>query len=404
MKIAIIGQGYVGLTLSMASVTAGYQVIGFDSNEKQVQNLKIGVTDIPNISKNFLLDSVSDESFVPTNDLELLHDCKIIIIAVPTPLDINKQPDLSFLRGAATLIATSVKNPALIINESTSYPGTLRNLIKPIIELNSQISFEYASAPERIDPANSIWKLENTPRLVSGLTNESTIKAVEFYNSICNQVYAVSKPEVAEAAKLFENSFRQINIALANEFSKIAHAIGFSAHEAIQAAATKPFGFLPFYPSIGVGGHCIPIDPSYLSFAANKVGVEAEFIKYANITNESMINYIVMRLKNEFNGSIHGLKIQVVGISYKPDVSDMRESPAIYLINGLITAGAIVSWHDPIVGEYKGQKSSPLSNEIDLGLIVSPHKVIDFSIWKSGKIRVFDLSANDKDFGWPKYL
>jgi UDP-N-acetyl-D-glucosamine dehydrogenase len=277
-------------------------------------------------------------------------------------------------------------------------------LIKPIIELNSQISFEYASAPERIDPANSIWQIENTPRLVSGLTNESTTKAVEFYNSICNQVYVVSKPEVAEAAKLFENSFRQINIALANEFSKIAHAIGFSANEAIQAAATKPFGFLPFYPSIGVGGHCIPIDPSYLSFAANKVGVETEFIKHANITNESMINYIVMRLINEFNGSIQDLRIQVVGISYKPEVSDMRESPAIYLINGLIAAGAIVSWHDPIVGEYKGQKSSPLSNEIDLGLIVSPHKVIDFSIWKTGKIRVFDLSANDRNFGWPKYL
>lgn len=404
MKIAIIGQGYVGLTLSVGAISAGYKVIGFDSNIQLIQNLEIGNTNVPNIDSDFLINSVESKCFIPTNNSKLISDCDIIIIAVPTPLDNERNPDLSFLEVAAKNIASTVKKEALIISESTSYPGTLRNFIKPIIESNSRIKFEYASAPERIDPANSDWKLENTPRIVSGLTKSSSIKALNFYRSICSEVYEVSQPEVAEAAKLFENSFRQINIALANEFSIISNAMGFSAHEAIKAASTKPFGFMPFYPSIGVGGHCIPIDPSYLSFAATKAGVSAQFIELANSTNLSMTKYIVKRLIDEFAGSLQGVRIQIAGISYKPGVADMRESPVVKLIQNLREVGANVSWYDPIVKEYQGEKSKALSSEIELGLIVSPHKEINFSPWKRGKVKVFDLSANSMDYGWPKFL
>lgn len=404
MTVAIIGQGYVGLTLSIGALSAGHKVIGFDPDALLIQELKAGKTKVPNIDFQILRNSIRNNSFIPTTDSKHIADCEIIIIAVPTPLDIDRNPYLVHLEDAASKIATNVRNKALIINESTSYPGTLRNLIKPICESLSKFEFEYASAPERIDPANPFWKLDNTPRLVSGLTKTATKKALDFYKTFCSEVYEVSQPEVAEAAKLFENTFRQINIALANEFSIIANAIGFSAHEAIKAASTKPFGFMPFYPSVGVGGHCIPVDPSYLSYAANQVGISAQFIELANTTNLNMSRLIVSRIKKEFNGDLIGMRIQLAGISYKPEVSDMRESPGIILMNILKESGADVNWHDPVVINFNGETSVPLDSSVDLGLIVTPHKVIDFSAWKSNGTKVLDISANAVDYGWPKYL
>jgi UDP-N-acetyl-D-glucosamine dehydrogenase len=292
----------------------------------------------------------------------------------------------------------------LIINESTSYPGTLRNFVKPLISKISKFNFEYASAPERIDPANPNWNLNNTPRLVSGLTRAGTDKALDFYRSICSNVHEVSQPEVAEAAKLFENTFRQINIALVNEFAIIAKAIGFSAHEAIEAASTKPFGFMPFYPSIGVGGHCIPVDPSYLSYSASKSGTSAKFIELANNTNLNMARYVVQEINSEIKGGFDKKRIQIAGISYKPEVSDMREAPALRLIQELKNHGAYVTWHDPVVKFYEKEKSSPLDPSVDVGIIVTPHKGIDYSPWKNGKVRVYDLSANSLNYGWPKFF
>jgi UDP-N-acetyl-D-glucosamine dehydrogenase len=209
---------------------------------------------------------------------------------------------------------------------------------------------------------------------------------------------------VAEAAKLFENTYRQVNIALVNELSNIADAIGFSTHETITAASTKPFGFMPFYPSIGVGGHCIPVDPSYLAFSAESAGVGAKFINLANLTNRTMPKIIAERIKIVLDGNLSGKKIQIAGITYKPNISDIRESPALDLMKELKALGASVSWHDPFVTKYNDQQSSELNSEIDLGLIVTPHSQIDFSVWKVSGTKVLDLSANIINFGWPKFL
>jgi UDP-N-acetyl-D-glucosamine dehydrogenase len=209
---------------------------------------------------------------------------------------------------------------------------------------------------------------------------------------------------VAEAAKLFENTYRQVNIALVNELSNIANAIGFSTHETIKAASTKPFGFMPFYPSIGVGGHCIPVDPSYLAFSAELAGTEAKFINLANLTNSAMPKIIAKRIKIFLDGNLSGKKIQIAGITYKPNISDIRESPALDLMKELKALGASVSWYDPFVTKYNDQQGSELNSEIDLGLIVTPHSQIDFSVWKVSGTKVLDLSANIINFGWPKFL
>jgi UDP-N-acetyl-D-glucosamine dehydrogenase len=309
------------------------------------------------------------------------------------------------LKEACESISSSVSDNSLIINESTSYIGTLRNLIKPMIDTKSQLkNLKYAVAPERIDPGNKNWFIKNTPRLISGLTEQAKKEAVDFYSRFCIEIHNTSTPEVAEAAKLFENTFRQVNIALVNELSTLASKLNFSTHETIMAASTKPFGFMPFYPSIGVGGHCIPVDPTYLSYSAELAGIEAKFIKLANDVNSSMPKVITERIKSNLNGKITGKQIQIAGITYKPDVSDLRESPAIDLIKELTIEGAIITWHDPHVKEFDGQYSVELSSQIDLGLILTPHSKIDFSIWKKANVQVMDLSANSKNYGWPKSL
>jgi UDP-N-acetyl-D-glucosamine dehydrogenase len=302
------------------------------------------------------------------------------------------------------MIAEYAKNNSLIINESTSYPGTLREFIKPIIESNSNHQFMFASAPERIDPANISWNISITPRLISGISHEAIAKSLEFYSSFCNKITVVSSPEVAESAKLFENTFRQVNIALVNELSIITNRMGISAHEVVEAASTKPFGFMPFYPSIGVGGHCIPVDPSYLSYKAEQLGLKANFIDLANQLNRDMPKKVAKKVQLELNGSLKNKRIQIAGVAYKPNVSDIRESPSLILINELEQLGAEVSWFDPLVGSIGNRKSKPLDSQIDLGLIVSPHSNMDFSLWKNSGVKVLDLSANNTNYGWPKFL
>jgi UDP-N-acetyl-D-glucosamine dehydrogenase len=404
MKIAVIGQGYVGLNVSMGAASAGHKVIGFEVSENLTEQLLKGETFVPGIDLKKMGKLLKNGAYLPTTKPELIDGVDAVIIAVPTPLNDERMPDMSFVKAACLNIAKNLTNKALIVNESTSYPGTLRNFIKKLIETNSSIDFWYASAPERIDPGNQKWTLANTPRVISGLTNEATQKAVEIYKSFCSEVYEVSSPEVAEASKLFENTFRQINIALANEFAIISDGIGFSANEAISAASTKPFGFMPFFPSIGVGGHCIPVDPSYLSYAAQLAGGQAKFIDLANSTNLSMARYIVGRVQKFLGGSLKGKSIQVAGIAYKPDVPDMRESPSLLLLDELESQGAEVSWSDPVVIEYNGVKSMELNPNVDLGLLVVPHKSFDFSVWKKAGTRVLDLSANPTGYGWSKFF
>ena len=404
-NVIVVGQGYVGLPLSVHAAKSGFKVYGFDISEEKIEQLKKGYTDSPEIKKNDLLRLQKMTKIEFTSTIPKLNERSIIVIAVPTPLDSNRKPDLSMLINACELVATVIVNNSLVINESTSYIGTLRDLIKPTIDkLSSAKDIMYAVAPERIDPGNTKWGMKNTPRVIAGLDDIATQITVKFYSKFCNQIYIASKPEVAEAAKLFENTFRQVNIALVNELSNIADSIGFSTHETIKAASTKPFGFMPFYPSIGVGGHCIPVDPSYLAFSAESVGAEARFINLANITNSSMPKIIAERIKIILDGSLIGKKIQIAGITYKPDISDLRESPALDLINELKSLGASVSWHDPFVTRHNDQQSSKLNSDIDLGLIVTPHDEIDFSIWKKSGVNVLDLSANSTNYGWPKFL
>jgi UDP-N-acetyl-D-glucosamine dehydrogenase len=402
MKISIIGQGYVGFPLSIQLALKNNVVVGVDSNESKILDLQNGVTNIPGVNFDELHKLISEKKYIPTFDPTLISDSDVIILAVPTPLNHDGNPDTSLLEAAAKTATKYAKANSLIVNESTSYPGTLRNLIKPIFDRNSDNQFLFASAPERVDPANSKWDLKNTPRVISGLSDEATDKAVAVYSSFCSQVHRASSPEVAEAAKIFENTFRMVNIALVNEFALIADKIGFSTQEAIFAASTKPFGFMPFYPSIGVGGHCIPVDPKYLSYLSKSVGANSDLIDLAHKINSDMPRNTAERIKSEIGGDLSNKRIQVAGIAYKPNVPDVRESPALELIKELINLGASVSWHDPVVIELNGEKSSILETDIDLGLILTPHTVLDLTPWKLAKTRVIDLSANGINYGWPK--
>lgn len=359
MKIAIIGQGYVGYALSVAAAKAGHFVIGFDTNPKLVFEIK-AKGDVKN--------------YLPTNSEADIKDQDAYIVAVPTPLDEKNLPDLSFLVNASKLIARSTSKGALVINESTSYPGTLREIVITEIERSNEAKFLYAAAPERIDPANTKWSIKNTPRVIAGIDEQSSKAAYEFYKSICDEVILVSSPEVAESAKLFENTFRQVNIALVNELAQITEKFGISANEVIKAAATKPFGFMKFNPSLGVGGHCIPIDPIYLAQKAESIGASAQFIRQANLVNQQMPHYVLKRLKGFLGGDVSGKKICIVGISYKPDVTDMRQSPAIVLWQELEKQGALVSFHDEIVKEFKGKTSTALApNAFDLIVVAVAH-------------------------------
>jgi UDP-N-acetyl-D-glucosamine dehydrogenase len=405
INLCVVGLGYVGLPLAVNAAKAGFNVIGFDIDEIKISQLKLGQSNLLDILPKEIIDLQEQGSLSFSRKISRASEISIFVIAVPTPLDSKRKPDVSMLETACDHVANSAIENSLIINESTSYIGTLRNLIKPRIDRVSGLkNLKYAVAPERIDPGNKTWNIKNTPRIIAGINRESLSSAVQFYSTFCGDIVEVSSPEVAEAAKLFENTFRQVNIALVNELSKIADSLSFSAHETISAASTKPFGFMPFFPSIGVGGHCIPIDPSYLAFSAEQVGNDSEFIKLANKTNSLMPRVVAERIKSYLGGNLNSKRIQLAGISYKCETSDLRESPALKLITELKSLGAIVNWHDPLVLTHNGEKSSNLDGGIDLGLIVTPHAQIDFSIWKELQTNVIDLSSNPINYGWPKFF
>ena len=372
MRVAIIGQGYVGLTIAVDAAAAGNTAVGFDVNAGLVAQLNSGVSHIEGIADSALAKLISSGAYKASADASVLDGCDVIVIAVPTPLDVDRNPDLSYVHAAADLIAKHVKSPALIINESTSYPGTLRTEIAARI---TNVVHLFASSPERVDPGNTQWGTKNTPRLIGGLTPAAVAKAKQFYASFCDSIIEVSSPEVAEAAKIFENTFRQVNIALVNEFAQIADALGISGREVIDAAATKPYGFMQFNPGPGVGGHCIPVDPSYLAHVANQVGVPATFIKRANEVNLAMPAYVVKRVIAGSGGSIAGKSVVVVGVSYKSNVADTRETPAADVVDLLRQQGATVTWHDDLVGTWRNESSSPMI--ADIAVVVTKHDGID---------------------------
>jgi UDP-N-acetyl-D-glucosamine dehydrogenase len=376
MKIAIIGLGYVGRSIAQAAVGAGHSVVGFDTNSQVVSSLSI----------------VGD--FKGTSDAVLLGDAEVVVIAVPTPLDAARKPDLSAVNAACKTIIENIKKPVLVINESTSYPGTLRNEMAAVIEKASGLGHIYASSPERVDPGNEKWTQKNTPRLLAGLTPEATALARKFYSSFCDQIIEVSTPEIAEAAKLFENTFRQVNIALVNEFAQISDALNIPTQEVLDAAATKPFGFMSFKPGPGVGGHCIPVDPSYLAHVAEGAGVPATFIRYANEVNLAMPAYVVSRVAGDV-GSLKGKKVVVVGVAYKANVKDTREAPAGLVISELQKLGADVSWHDLVVGTWNGQSSCELKG-FDVAIVVTKHDVVSEADIEACAPYVFDCTGSIK--------
>jgi UDP-N-acetyl-D-glucosamine dehydrogenase len=325
---------------------------------------------------------------------EDLNQSKVIVVAVPTPLTKDRQPDLSFIDSACKTIGQNISKPALVINESTSFPGTLRKFIKPAIERYSTSPIEhlYAISPERVDPGRTDFNQKNTPRLFSGLTSEASARTREFYSKFCDNLVEVSSPEVAEAAKLFENTFRQVNIALVNEFAQIAHSLGISVYETLDAANTKPYGFMKFTPSAGVGGHCIPVDPTYLAAVAEEHGAPATFIRRANEVNLDMSKYIVNRIAADNRGNLRGKSVLVVGIAYKPNVADVRETAAELVIEHLRSQGAIVSWHDDVVGNWKGESSAPLQGA-DISVVVTKHDSVDEKKILASAPYVFDTTG-----------
>jgi UDP-N-acetyl-D-glucosamine dehydrogenase len=379
MRVAIIGQGYVGLTIAVGAAGAGHQVIGFDVNDALVTQLNSGKSHIEGISDAVVQNFISAGLYAASTNPSVIDGCDVIVIAVPTPLDDARNPDLSYVHTAADLIANNVKSPALIINESTSYPGTLR---KEIAARITGVDHLYASSPERVDPGNTQWGTKNTPRLIGGLTPAAVTKAHQFYATFCDTIIEVSSPEVAEAAKIFENTFRQVNIALVNEFAQIADALGISGREVIEAAATKPYGFMPFNPGPGVGGHCIPVDPTYLAHVANEVGVPATFIKRANEVNLAMPAYVVTRVIAGSGGTIKGKNVVVVGVSYKSNVADTRETPAAAVIDLLRAQGVTVTWHDDLVGTWRGESSAAIKGA-DIAVLVTKHDGLDLVALKS---------------------
>lgn len=300
MKVAVIGQGYVGLTIA-AFASDYYEIVGFDSNQKIVDQLNQGISHIEGVENAQIAKAIKVGRYRATAEESDIRDCEIVVIAVPTPLTLSRKPDLSFIDAACKTIGQNLSKPVLVINESTSFPGTLRDFIKPAIDRYSsvQVNHLYAISPERVDPGRGDFNQRNTPRLYAGLTPEASERTKEFYSTFCNHLIEVSSPEVAEAAKLFENTFRQVNIALVNEFAQIAHALGISVYETLDAANTKPYGFMKFTPSAGVGGHCIPVDPTYLAAVAEEYGAPATFIRRANEVNLEMSEYIVRRIAED---------------------------------------------------------------------------------------------------------
>jgi UDP-N-acetyl-D-glucosamine dehydrogenase len=372
--LAIIGQGYVGLPLAMAAVDAGWTVIGVDTFAAKVVQINSGSSPVEDITDEQLETAISKGSYRATTDFSAVAKASVITICVPTPLDDKRLPDLSLLESAATSLAPFVSSETLVVTESTSYPGTLRHVIIPIVNAlkpkESAVTY-FACAPERVNPGDPVWNQKNTPRLVGAIDEISRTKALAFYGSICDESISVSTPEIAEAAKLLENTFRLVNIALINEFTQVCSSSGINVHEVIDAASSKPYGFMPFRPGVGVGGHCIPVDPLYLTWWANKNGREAHIVKSADSINRAMPEYISERALALADSSVVNPRVLILGVAYKSGVGDIRETPATDLRNHLIAKGANVAWHDPLVPTWEGSRPVDLDWECDVAILAT---------------------------------
>jgi len=389
-SVAILGMGYVGLPLALAALSAGWRVFGVDIDEERIEQLRSGASYVGDIS-NEELRSGLQAGFVATSDPRVIAQSAIAIICVPTPL-LGNEPDSSALKSAVRAIAQNAKAGTLLINESTSFPSTVRDLIPSVVKEESpNLDLLYAVAPERVDPGNESWSYKQTPRLVSGLTDEATNRAFDFYSSFCERVIKVSSPEIAEFSKVLENSFRQVNIALVNELVPLAQELGISLFEVIEAAGTKPYGYMTFWPGVGVGGHCIPVDPMYLSWLGRSRGIESTLIDAAQrVNNSGPIR--ILKIIESIGLNKDSLLLQV-GLSYKAGVSDLRESPSLELFQLLQNKFRHVEWWDSSLQQWGNSNRSTLQGEYDL--VVLTHRCenseLESTIRRSKK--VLDLTG-----------
>ena len=393
-EIAVIGLGYVGLPLAISAIKSGFKVIGVDSNSARADSINNGISPVEDIANTEIQQAITAGMLFPTTDYNQIKECKTILICVPTPLTEAGKPNLSFLEVAIKSVSPFIRPGTLVIVESTIATGTTKSFIQPLIKSFSSLNeedFLLAYSPERIDPTNKSWNLSNTPKLVSGINLESQIHAVTFYNSLGINTFECDSVEIAETAKLLENSFRLVNISFINELSIFCNKLNIDINKVISAAATKPYGFMPFYPSIGAGGHCIPVDPIYLANAAQAVGAPSRFIELADQINQEMPDYFVGRAEEKL-GSLKAKKVLVVGVSYKPNVADVRESPVEGLISRLRQKNAHVSWHDDLVKEWNGEKSVALSSQYDLVILATPHAYLDLT--KLGNVPILNTRGS----------
>ena len=395
--LAIIGQGYVGLPLAMAAVDAGWSVIGIEKSALRVDQLNSGSSPVEDISDSRLAAAIRAKKYVASNNPAEVSVASVVTICVPTPLDEARNPDLQLLESATRDVAPYLSNGTLLVSESTSYPGTLREVIIPIVNSlkpTATSTLYFASAPERVNPGDPVWDQKNTPRLVGGIDEESQKRALAFYNSICDSVVATSTPEIAEAAKILENTFRLVNIALINEFTQLCRAQGINVHEVINAAATKPYGFMPFRPGVGIGGHCIPVDPLYLTWWARKGGQVASLVERSDEISNQMPIYVAERALALAKRATNSAKVLIMGVAYKPGVGDVRETPASALRAVLIARGAEVAWVDPLVPLWEGTKPVTEAWDCDVAIVATNQPGLDVKSLLAKGIPVLDCTNN----------
>lgn len=412
--VGVVGLGYVGLPLALEKAKAGYQVIGFDIQQKRVDMVNSGCNYIGDIIDSEFKEAIKTGKLEATTDYSKISKLDVVTICVPTPLDEHYQPDISYVEKSTREISRYLHKEMLIVLESTTYPGTTREIVMPILEsagLQCGTDFYLAFSPERVDPGNKLYNTKNTPKVVGGITQTCTQIAAALYENVLEgDIHKVSSPEVAEMEKILENSYRNVNIALANEMAVLCNRMGINVWEVIDAAKTKPYGFQAFYPGPGVGGHCIPIDPFYLTWKAREYDYHTRLIEVAGEINNYMPEYTVeraMRILNEDKKAVNGATVFVLGIAYKQDIDDCRESPALKVIEILEKYGATVIYNDPYIPEFKNKKTSRQYHSVELNaanlsaadivVITTMHTCFDYNFIASNSKKILDTKNATKD-------
>jgi UDP-N-acetyl-D-glucosamine dehydrogenase len=405
--VGVIGLGYVGLPLAVEKAKAGYKTIGFDIQAHKVEMVNQGINYIGDVVDSELRNLVARGMLSATTDYSFIKDVDFIAICVPTPLDAYQQPDISYVRNSAMEVAKYLKRGSMVVLESTTYPGTTEELLLPILEEGSRLKcgedFYLAFSPERVDPGNLIYQTKNTPKVVGGVGRDATeVIAAMYRNVLESEVFEASSPKVAEMEKILENTYRNVNIGLVNELAILCHKMDINIWEVIEAAKTKPFGFTPFYPGPGLGGHCIPLDPYYLSWKAREYGFHTSMIEASMMINDRMPEYTVERaakILNRFRKALNGAQILILGVAYKQDIDDYRESPAIRVIEEFHKTGAHVEYYDPYITEFteKGKTIKGLTElsvekiqSADLVVITTAHTKVDYELVQKNAKAIFD--------------